>query len=229
MTFFQPKITGSVFVCSLSSRVMLCLKRRGSMPDHVLSDCQNQVRRAHSLVACMHESLVSAVFDWYVCGCVVHSGCVVWVFPGRVQWQRSLLPDSSSWMLDSRLASELCARWQIRKDQLPCRWDTRLFTSLLYFMSSHSYTYTHVWGWVGHTHTIFHFTQSLIHYLNTLTHITYNDVGPHTIHLQFLFSSVRWRWPRLPAETSSPLDFGAVPVNESKVTQTCFYHTLIGE
>uniref|UniRef100_A0AAZ3S0P4 Transmembrane protein 131-like n=1 Tax=Oncorhynchus tshawytscha TaxID=74940 RepID=A0AAZ3S0P4_ONCTS len=63
----------------------------------------------------------------------------------RVQWQRSLLPDSSSWMLDSRLASELCARWQIRKDQLPCR------------------------------------------------------------------------WPRLPAETSSPLDFGAVPVNESKV------------
>ncbi|XP_071244420.1 transmembrane protein 131-like isoform X2 [Salvelinus alpinus] len=64
---------------------------------------------------------------------------------GRVQWQRSLLPDSSSWMLDSRLASELCARWQIRKDQLPCR------------------------------------------------------------------------WPRLPAETSSPLDFGAVPVNESKV------------
>ncbi|XP_070302408.1 transmembrane protein 131-like isoform X6 [Salvelinus sp. IW2-2015] len=64
---------------------------------------------------------------------------------GRVQWQRSLLPDSSSWMLDSRLASELCDRWQIRKDQLPCR------------------------------------------------------------------------WPRLPAETSSPLDFGAVPVNESKV------------
>ncbi|XP_014051062.2 transmembrane protein 131-like isoform X5 [Salmo salar] len=72
-------------------------------------------------------------------------GNVVFEAEGRVQWQRSLLPDSSSWMLDSRLASELCARWQIRKDQLPCR------------------------------------------------------------------------WPRLPAETSSPLDFGAVPVNESKV------------
>lgn len=63
MAFVQPKITGCVFVCSLSSRVMLCLKRMGSVADHVLSDCQSQVRRVHSLVACMHESLVSAVFD----------------------------------------------------------------------------------------------------------------------------------------------------------------------
>ena len=27
------------------------------------------------------------------------------------------------------------------------------------------------------------------------------------------------RWPRLPLEASSPLDFGATPVNESKVGQ----------
>ncbi|KAM4604313.1 transmembrane protein 131-like isoform 2-T2 [Polymixia lowei] len=66
---------------------------------------------------------------------------------GRAQWQRSLLPDSlsSSWAVDSRLADELCSRWQSHKDQLPCR------------------------------------------------------------------------WPRLPVEKSSSLDFGATPVNESKV------------
>ncbi|XP_071770565.1 transmembrane protein 131-like [Centroberyx gerrardi] len=66
---------------------------------------------------------------------------------GHAQWQRSLLPDffPSSWAVDSRLAAELCSRWQSHKDQLPCR------------------------------------------------------------------------WPRLPVETSSPLDFGATPVNESKV------------
>nr|XP_046273914.1 transmembrane protein 131-like isoform X2 [Scatophagus argus] len=66
---------------------------------------------------------------------------------GRSEWQRSLLPDffSSAWPVDSKLAAELCSRWQSHKDKLPCR------------------------------------------------------------------------WPRLPVETSSPLDFGATPVNESKV------------
>ncbi|XP_038568921.1 transmembrane protein 131-like isoform X3 [Micropterus salmoides] len=66
---------------------------------------------------------------------------------GRSEWQRSLLPDffSSSWTTDSKLAAELCSRWQNHKDKLPCR------------------------------------------------------------------------WPRLPVETSFPLDFGATPVNESKV------------
>ncbi|KAL1023493.1 hypothetical protein UPYG_G00041460 [Umbra pygmaea] len=65
---------------------------------------------------------------------------------GRVQWQHALLPDgSSSWALDSKLAAELCSRWQCRKDLLPCR------------------------------------------------------------------------WPRLPVETSSSIEFGATPVNESKV------------
>uniref|UniRef100_G3PX51 Transmembrane 131 like n=1 Tax=Gasterosteus aculeatus aculeatus TaxID=481459 RepID=G3PX51_GASAC len=66
---------------------------------------------------------------------------------GRSEWQRTLLPDfsPSSWSIDSRLAAELCSRWQSHKDQLSCR------------------------------------------------------------------------WPRLPVETSFPLDFGATPVNESKV------------
>ncbi|XP_018558740.1 transmembrane protein 131-like [Lates calcarifer] len=66
---------------------------------------------------------------------------------GRSEWQRSLLPDffPSSWAVDSKLAAELCSRWQSHKDKLPCR------------------------------------------------------------------------WPRLPVETSTPLDFGATPVNESKV------------
>ncbi|KAM6971875.1 transmembrane protein 131-like [Aplochiton taeniatus] len=66
---------------------------------------------------------------------------------GHAEWQQSLFPDSSSsfWVVDSRLAAELCSQWHSRKDQLPCR------------------------------------------------------------------------WPRLPAEPSSPLDFGATPVNESKV------------
>ncbi|XP_068607189.1 transmembrane protein 131-like [Brachionichthys hirsutus] len=66
---------------------------------------------------------------------------------GRTEWQRSLLPGllASSWPVDSKLAAELCARWQRHKDKQPCR------------------------------------------------------------------------WPRLPAETSLPLDFGATPVNESKV------------
>ncbi|CAJ1052600.1 transmembrane protein 131-like isoform X2 [Xyrichtys novacula] len=66
---------------------------------------------------------------------------------GRSEWQRSLLPDffTSSWETDSKLAAELCSRWQSHKDKLPCR------------------------------------------------------------------------WPRLPVETSLPLDFGATPVNESKV------------
>ncbi|XP_026215381.1 transmembrane protein 131-like isoform X2 [Anabas testudineus] len=66
---------------------------------------------------------------------------------GHSEWQRSLLPDffHSSWAIDSKLAAELCSRWQNHKDKLPCR------------------------------------------------------------------------WPRLPLETSSPLDFGATPVNESKV------------
>ncbi|XP_049427042.1 transmembrane protein 131-like isoform X1 [Epinephelus fuscoguttatus] len=66
---------------------------------------------------------------------------------GRSEWQRSLLPDffPSSWAVDSKLAAELCSRWQNHKDKLSCR------------------------------------------------------------------------WPRLPVETSFPLDFGATPVNESKV------------
>lgn len=66
---------------------------------------------------------------------------------GRSEWQRSLLPDflPSSWAIDSKLAAELCSRWQNHKDKLPCR------------------------------------------------------------------------WPRFPVETSSLLDFGATPVNESKV------------
>ncbi|XP_041838526.1 transmembrane protein 131-like isoform X2 [Melanotaenia boesemani] len=66
---------------------------------------------------------------------------------GRSEWQRSLLPDFSfsSWAVDSKLAAELCSRWQSQKDKLPCR------------------------------------------------------------------------WPRIPVEASSTLDFGATPVNESKV------------
>ncbi|XP_078119889.1 transmembrane protein 131-like isoform X1 [Sander vitreus] len=66
---------------------------------------------------------------------------------GRSEWQRSLLPEfsPSSWAIDSKLAAELCSRWQSHKDKLSCR------------------------------------------------------------------------WPRLPVETSSPLDFGATPINESKV------------
>ncbi|XP_037545643.1 transmembrane protein 131-like [Nematolebias whitei] len=66
---------------------------------------------------------------------------------GHLEWQRSLLPDSftSSWAVDSKLAAELCSRWQTTKDKVSCR------------------------------------------------------------------------WPRLPAEASSTLDFGATPVNESKV------------
>ncbi|XP_017264107.1 transmembrane protein 131-like isoform X2 [Kryptolebias marmoratus] len=65
----------------------------------------------------------------------------------RSEWQRSLLPDffTSSWAVDSKLAAELCSRWQTTKDKLPCR------------------------------------------------------------------------WPRLPADASYTLDFGATPVNESKV------------
>ncbi|XP_030643763.1 transmembrane protein 131-like [Chanos chanos] len=65
---------------------------------------------------------------------------------GRVDWQQSLLPESSSslWRVDSSLASALCARWNCNT-QLHCR------------------------------------------------------------------------WPRLPTDSSSSLDFGATPVNESKV------------
>lgn len=42
---------------------------------------------------------------------------------GRSEWQRTLLPDfsPSSWSIDSRLAAELCSRWQSHKDQLSCR------------------------------------------------------------------------------------------------------------
>uniref|UniRef100_A0A7N8WSD5 Transmembrane 131 like n=1 Tax=Mastacembelus armatus TaxID=205130 RepID=A0A7N8WSD5_9TELE len=78
---------------------------------------------------------------------------------GRSEWQRSLLPDfaASSWAIDSKLAAELCSRWQNHKDKLPCRSD---------------------------------------------------------VHAAHFFTLL---WPRLPVETSSPLDFGATPVNESKV------------
>uniref|UniRef100_A0A8C2J2I1 Transmembrane 131 like n=1 Tax=Cyprinus carpio TaxID=7962 RepID=A0A8C2J2I1_CYPCA len=65
---------------------------------------------------------------------------------GRVEWQQSLLPESSSslWRVDSSLASSLCSRWHCSKE-LSCS------------------------------------------------------------------------WPRLPVNHSSPLDFGATPVNDSKV------------
>lgn len=65
---------------------------------------------------------------------------------GRVEWQQSLLPESSSslWRVDSSLASALCSRWHCSKE-LSCR------------------------------------------------------------------------WPRLPEDHSTPLDFGATPVNDSKV------------
>lgn len=45
------------------------------------------------------------------------------VLLGRSEWQRSLLPDfsHSSWAVDSKLAAELCSRWQSHKDKLPCR------------------------------------------------------------------------------------------------------------
>ncbi|XP_049328514.1 transmembrane protein 131-like isoform X4 [Astyanax mexicanus] len=66
--------------------------------------------------------------------------------PGRLEWQQSLLPESSSalWRTDSNLASALCSRWHCSKE-LHCR------------------------------------------------------------------------WPRLPADPSTSLDFGATPVNESKI------------
>ncbi|XP_037388774.1 transmembrane protein 131-like isoform X1 [Pygocentrus nattereri] len=65
---------------------------------------------------------------------------------GRLEWQQSLLPESSSalWRTDSSLASALCSRWHCSKE-LYCR------------------------------------------------------------------------WPRLPADHSTFLDFGATPVNESKI------------
>ncbi|KAI4901851.1 hypothetical protein NFI96_034598, partial [Prochilodus magdalenae] len=65
---------------------------------------------------------------------------------GRLEWQQSLLPESSSslWRTDSSLASALCSRWHCSKE-LYCR------------------------------------------------------------------------WPRLPADHSTSLDFGATPVNESKI------------
>lgn len=49
------------------------------------------------------------------------------------------------------------------------------------------------------------------------------SLSRHFVSLSFylslitLFSFFDLRWPRLPAETSLPLDFGATPVNESKV------------
>ncbi|KAF7223490.1 KIAA0922-like protein [Nothobranchius furzeri] len=51
--------------------------------------------------------------------------CPLWLSEsGRSEWQRSLLPDfsTSSWAVDSKLAAELCSRWQRTKDKLPCRW-----------------------------------------------------------------------------------------------------------
>uniref|UniRef100_A0A3P9M970 Transmembrane 131 like n=1 Tax=Oryzias latipes TaxID=8090 RepID=A0A3P9M970_ORYLA len=43
---------------------------------------------------------------------------------GHSEWQRSLLPDfsSSSWAVDSKLASELCSQWQSRENKPSCRW-----------------------------------------------------------------------------------------------------------
>lgn len=38
--------------------------------------------------------------------------------------------------------------------------------------------------------------------------------------LKVIFFFCLLRWPRLPVETSSPLEFGATPVNESKVGNT---------
>uniref|UniRef100_A0A7N8WKK0 Transmembrane 131 like n=1 Tax=Mastacembelus armatus TaxID=205130 RepID=A0A7N8WKK0_9TELE len=51
---------------------------------------------------------------------------------GRSEWQRSLLPDfaASSWAIDSKLAAELCSRWQNHKDKLPCRSDVHTSSPL---------------------------------------------------------------------------------------------------
>lgn len=98
---------------------------------------------------------------------------------GRTEWQRSLLPDffSSSWPVDSKLAAELCSRWQSHKDKLPCR-------SVLNAM--HSFP-----------------SPDMLH----------NTVSTDAL----LLTEILLRWPRLPVETSLPLDFGATPINESKV------------
>lgn len=72
--------------------------------------------------------------------------------PGRTEWQRSLLPDffSSSWTVDSKLAAELCSRWQSHKDKLPCR---SLSDALLVRVSFH-FTST---DWLRRTDFFFSF------------------------------------------------------------------------
>lgn len=60
---------------------------------------------------------------------------------GRSEWQRSLLPDfsHSSWAIDSKLAAELCSRWQNHKDKLPC-WSVCRHVSQYQFLHNNSST-----------------------------------------------------------------------------------------
>lgn len=58
-----------------------------------------------------------------------------------------------------------------------------------------------------HTHTHFHFVFYSRSFLS--------------ISIIFRVNVCLLRWPRLPVEASSLLDFGAAPVNESKVGNIC--------
>lgn len=153
------------------SRGKWCSRQNESVDSPAPSDCLKQV--GHSSKSHHETKWVGPFFFLFFYLSVSN------VPSGRTEWQRSLLPDffSSSWPVDSKLAAELCSRWQSHKDKLPCR-------SVL--NATHSFPSP--------------------------------DMLRNTIPTDaLLLTEILLRWPRLPVETSLPLDFGATPINESKV------------
>lgn len=119
---FGSGICVEIKSCMFAIRERWCLRRKESVDVLVLLDYLKQVKLLSFFLPVMEDVMIQVIF-W----------CVLL---GRSEWQRSLLPDfsHSSWAVDSKLAAELCSRWQSRKDKLPCR----LFLNLI-----HTHTETH--------------------------------------------------------------------------------------
>lgn len=98
-----------------ANRKRWCLRPSVSVHGNVLFAYLKQVK----FIPFQHTCEVRRCFLMIICLCFSW-----WRLPGRQEWQRSLQPDSftSSWVVDSKLAAELCSRSQNYKDKLPCRW-----------------------------------------------------------------------------------------------------------
>lgn len=104
-----------------------CLRLKESADTIVLSDYLKKVKLINS------NSFIAKNSN-FISGDILFFNFISTECPlGHSEWQRSLLPDfsSSSWAVDSKLASELCSQWQSCENKPSCRCNTDSWTHVL--------------------------------------------------------------------------------------------------